>query len=79
MNRKNIEVIYEQKGNGRYVPREMEWEGRMFPVDRVIHSCRSVDGSYTGTRYTVEIAGCEKYLYRDGNEWYVILYGEETA
>ena len=78
MNRKNIEVIYEQKGNGRYVPLRLKWEGKEHAVERVLHTCRSVDGEYTGTRYTVLIHGEEKYLYRDGSEWYVDL-SEEVA
>ena len=78
MNRKNIEVEYAQKGNGRYVPLRLKWEGRTHEVGRVLHACRSVDGSYTGTRYTVLVGGEEKYLYRDGADWYVDL-GEEAA
>ena len=57
MNRKNIEVIYEQKGNGRYVPLRLKWGGKEHTVERVLHTCRSVDGEYTGTRYTVLIRG----------------------
>lgn len=73
MNRKNIDVIYEVKGNGRYVPKSLRWKDSVHEIEKVLHSCRSVDGSFTGTRYTVVIGGEEKYLYRDGHDWYVDL------
>ena len=76
MNRRNIDVIYEQKGNGRYVPLSLRWGSRIYEIERVLHTCRSVDGSYTGTRYTVVIGGEEKYIYRDGEDWYVDLLQE---
>ena len=73
MNRKNIDVIYRQTGTGRIVPVSLRWGNKVYAVEKVLHACRSTDGSFAGTRYTVVIDGEEKYLYRDGDEWYVDL------
>lgn len=73
MNRKNIDVIYRHTGTGRTVPVSLRWGNKIYAVEKVLHSCRSTDGSFSGTRYTVMIRGEEKYLYRDGEEWYVDL------
>ena len=72
MDKKYVEVRYDKSGNGRYIPRSILWEdGRLWKIDRVLHACRSIDGEYKGTRYTVIIGTSEKYLYRDGDTWYV--------
>lgn len=73
MNRRNIDVIYRQTGGGRIIPVSLRWKDSAHEIEKVLHACRSVDGSFTGTRYTVVIDGEEKYLYRDGDEWYVDL------
>ena len=77
LNRKDIGVVCDRSGNGRYIPTSIRWGEHEWKVQRVLHSCRSVDGEYTGTRYTVIINGEEKYLYRDGTEWYVDFLGKE--
>ena len=71
MEKQYVNVICDRSGNGRYIPLEVICGNRHLMVDRVVHSCRSVDGSFTGTRYTVIIRGKEKFLYRDGSIWYV--------
>ena len=73
MNRKNVDVIYRQTSSGRYIPESLRWKNSVHEIERVLHTCRSVDGSFAGTRYTVVIDGEEKYLSRDGDEWYVDL------
>lgn len=77
MNRKDVSVVCGRSGNGRYIPVSVKLKDAEWKVERVIHSCRSVDGEYTGTRYTVIINGEEKYLYRDGADWYVDFLGKE--
>lgn len=79
MKRVNVsgEVLIEP--DGVIVPRVIRWyDGREWKVDRILHTCRSPDGEFTGTRYTVLIGGTEKYLYRDNTTWYVLVPdGEE--
>lgn len=79
MNKKRIDVIYKLQDNDRYIPVSIKWKDRVYDVERVLHSCRSVNGEYTGRRYTVVIGGEEKYLYRDGEEWYVDLLWEGAS
>ena len=73
MNKKNIDVIYRQTNSGRISPVSLLWKNRPYEIERVLHTCRSVDGSFTGTRYTVVIGGEQHYIYRDGDDWYVDL------
>lgn len=47
-------------------------DGRIWNIDRVIHSCVSLDGEFEGIRYTVFIGSAEKYIYRAGHAWYVM-------
>ena len=59
--------------NGETVPVSLSWEdGRFWNIDRVLHSCVSLDGEYEGIRYTVMIGSAEKYIYRAGHAWYVM-------
>jgi hypothetical protein len=37
--------------------------------DRVILSCKSLEGEFEGIRYTVYIGSAEKYIYRVGHTW----------
>lgn len=76
MNKKKIDVIYRTEKDGRYIPVSIKWGNRVHDVERVLHSCRSINGAFTGRRYTVVIGGEEKYLYREGEEWYVDLLQE---
>lgn len=72
MNRVNVSVSEVKDADGNIRPKVLRWhDGREWLIDRVLHICRSADGDYVGTRYTVLIAGMEKYLYRDGKQWYV--------
>ena len=68
-----VQVDGEQRGNGDIVPLTISWgNGRVWDIDRVIHSCGSLDGEYEGIRYTVIIGSEEKYIYRAGHAWYVM-------
>ena len=75
---KRLEKIYvqvdsEREGNGEVVPLVISWmDGRTWKIDRVLHSCVSLDGEYEGIRYTVLIGSAEKYIYRAGHAWYVM-------
>ena len=72
MNRTAIAVRCSVDTDGVITPLLIHWEdGRELEIERVLHTCRSPDFSFEGTRYTVLIGGMEKYLYRDGTRWYV--------
>lgn len=65
--------------DGIMMPYRVNWpDGRKWEIERVLHTCRSPDMSFTGIRYTVLICGMEKYLYRDDeNRWYVVAAKQE--
>ncbi len=64
--------------DGNIRPLKIRWaDGRVWDVDRVIHTCQSPDCSYSGIRYTVLIDGMEKYVYHEQRRWYVLVQ-EET-
>ena len=78
MNKVYVQVDSERLESGEVVPLTISWQdgriwnGRIWNIDRVIHSCRSLDGEFEGIRYTVIIGSAEKYIYRAGHAWYVM-------
>ena len=73
MERVYIQVDSEQMENGDVVPLAIVWtDGRIWKIDRLIHSCTSPVGEFEGIRYTVIIGSAEKYIYRAGHAWYVM-------
>lgn len=72
MNQVGIAVNCSVDTDGIMVPLKVRWQdGRVWEIQRVLHTCRSPDLSFSGVRYTVLIEGAEKYLYRDDTRWYV--------
>ena len=68
-----VQVDSERAEGGAVVPRIISWQdGRIWKIDRVLHSCTSPDGEYEGVRYTVIIGRAERYIYRAGHAWYVM-------
>ena len=56
MNKVFVQVDSTRLTSGEVVPLTITWEdGRVWAVDRVLHSCPSPDGEYEGIRYTVII------------------------
>jgi hypothetical protein len=73
LKRVSAQVDSEQMESGEIVPIRITWQdGRVWNIDRVIHSCASPDGEYEGIRYTVFIGSAERYIYRAGHAWYVM-------
>ena len=73
MKKVTVQVDSEQMVSGEIVPIRITWrDGRVWNIDRVIHSCASPDGEYEGIRYTVFICSAERYIYRAGHAWYVM-------
>ena len=74
MNRVNVGVHCRVDTEGVVSPLKVMWEdGRVWDIERVLHTCRSPDMSFVGIRYTVLIEGMEKYLYRSDQQWYVLV------
>lgn len=72
MNKVFVAVDYSVAPDGIVLPQKIAWDdGRVWNVERVLHTCRSPDLSFEGIRYTVLIGGLEKYLYQYGRRWYV--------
>jgi hypothetical protein len=68
-----VQVDSEQMESGEIVPIRITWrDGRVWNIDRVIHSCASPNREYEGIRYTVFIGSAERYIYRAGHAWYVM-------
>ena len=73
MNKVFVQVDSRRLESGEVVPLTIAWEdGRVWNIDRVLHSCSSLDGEFEGIRYTVIIGSAEKYIYRAGHAWYVM-------
>lgn len=73
MTKTYVQVDSEKLETGEILPRTITWvDGRIWEVDRVVHSCASPDGEYEGIRYTILIGSAEKYIYRAGRVWYVM-------
>ena len=68
-----VQVDSERTESGEIIPTAISWmDGRIWNVDRVLHSCVSLEGEFEGIRYTVIIGSAEKYIYRAGHAWYVM-------
>ena len=72
MGRVGVTVFCQIDADGILILLSIKWkDGRIWEIQRVLHTCRSPDLSFTGIRYTVLIGGAEKYLYLDDTRWYV--------
>lgn len=72
MSKVSVSVRCSIAADGIISPQEIVWkDGRVWEIERVLHTCRSSDLSFEGMRYTVLINGMEKYLYYSEPEWYV--------
>ena len=61
-----VEVVASFREDGLLLPREIVWEdGRHYEIDRVIdiRPAASLKVGGQGDRYTVSVAGKQKYLY----------------
>lgn len=52
---------------GQPLPMQIIWNGAVcFPIERILHICQSED---LITRYTIIVAGKQRYLYWNGADW----------
>ena len=58
--------------DGVMMPTSIRWaDGRCWKINKVLHTCTASHHEFKGIRYTIIIGSVEKYLYRDGQQWYV--------
>ena len=68
----DVKALYDSFGN--ITPLQIGWEdGRAFAVDRVLDVRRAASTKIGGggLRFTVRIAGRQRYLFLDDNRWFV--------
>lgn len=77
MGRVNVAVRCSVDAEGIISPKRIKWsDGRIWQIERVLHTCESPDQSFEGVRYTVLIKGQEKYIYHTQQGWYVFASQE---
>lgn len=70
MTKLQVAVAYSVDADGNIFPRLIKWQdGREWVITRVIHTCRCPYSD--NLRFTVLVAGQQKYLYYDDVNWYV--------
>ena len=67
-----VTVEYTEDADGITIPTGILWDdGRHWEIRKVLHTCIASHNEFEGIRYTIKIGRAEKYLYRDGQRWYV--------
>lgn len=60
--------------DGSFRPLKIFWDdGRIWKITRVLHIAEPVTNEFEGIRYTILIGSAEKYIYRSGSKWYVLI------
>ena len=72
MQKKYVSVSAEVEYGRRDPPALIRWhDGRQWEVTKVLHTCTASHDEFEGVRYTVKIGRAVRYLYREGQRWYV--------
>ncbi len=72
MQKKYVAVNAEVDTDGIIRPLQILWDdGRQWKVAKVLHTCTAAHNEFAGIRYTIKIGRAVKYLYREGQRWYV--------
>ena len=67
-----LSVTAEVDTDGVIRPLLIRWhDGRQWEVTKVLHTCTASHDEFEGVRYTVKIGRAVRYLYREGQRWYV--------
>ena len=71
--KKYVKVTIEVNENGDKKPLSIDFDGKIYNIDRVIDSkpAVSMEVGGVGIRYTIRINGVETYLYNERNKWFV--------
>ena len=72
-----VKVIVAFSPEGQTTPLRMDFNDRLFDIDHLIRVERAAPQSGGGgfLRYTVKIWGQTRYLWRDGDRWFVEVPG----
>lgn len=74
MEKKYVTVTVEVDADGIIRPLKILWaDGRQWEVTKVLHTCTASHCEFEGIRYTIKVGRAVRYLYRDGQRWYVGL------
>lgn len=72
MHKYYVRVEYCTDSDGIISPTAILWnDGRRLEIRKVLYTCIVSHNEFEGIRYTIKIGRAEKYLYRDGQRWYV--------
>ena len=74
-----INVLAEHREDGTVLPRCFTWvDDHMYEIDRVsaIKPAAAMKAGGHGTRYTVSIHGQTRYLFREGDRWFIEFEGQ---
>lgn len=67
-----VTVECSEDTDGIIIPTGILWnDGRRWKIRKVLHTCIASHNEFEGIRYTIKIGRAAKYLYRDGQRWYV--------
>ena len=69
-----MDVYTLMRKEGTVLPRFFIWEdGEKYTIDRVLHitPAASLKDGGRGIRYTAQISGRERYLFREDDRWFV--------
>ena len=67
-----VTVEHIEDADGIIIPTGILWtDGRHWEIRKVLHTCIASHNEFEGIRYTIKIGRAAKYLYRDGQRWYV--------
>lgn len=69
-----LTVLAEHRHDGTVLPRALYWaDGRKYEIDRVkdARPCAATNVGGHGIRYTAVIGGQERFLFREGDRWFI--------
>ena len=69
-----VDVIARFRPDGRIIPLSLTWEdGLQYAIDRVldVRPAASLKAGGSGLRYTCIIMGRQRYLWLEGDRWFV--------
>lgn len=72
-----VKIVAEFSAEGNVTPTRLEFNDQWFDIDRLVSIDRRGPESGGGgmLRYTVKIWGQVRYLWRDGDRWFVEVRG----
>ena len=73
MNKTFVKVDCRKSRDGTEKPSVIYWpDGRNWKIKRVLHETVLEGADFEGIRYTILIGSAEKFIYRNGEGWFVV-------